>query len=49
MELKCLVVILSEGSWGADMKQVKALKPDMPSRAVAFHVFMTWEPTKHFQ
>jgi len=36
-----LLFILSVGSWGTDMKQVKILKPDMPSRAVAFNVFMT--------
>lgn len=44
IQLKCLVFILSVGSWGTDMKQVKALKPDVLSRAVAFNVFMTWEP-----
>lgn len=31
------------------MKQVEALKPEVPSRAVAFNAFMTWEPPKHFQ
>lgn len=44
-----LVFILSVGSWGTDMKQVKALKPDLTSRAVAFDVFMSWEPPKHSQ
>lgn len=47
-QLKCLVFTLTVGSWRTDMKQVKALKPDVPSRTVAFNVFMTWEPPKHF-
>lgn len=47
-QLKRSVFTLSVGSWGTDMKQVKALKPGVPSRAVAFNVFMTREPTKHF-
>lgn len=38
---KFLLFILSVGSWGIDMKQVEILKPDVPSRAVVFSVFMT--------
>lgn len=46
VQLKCSMFIVSVDSWGTNMKQVKAVKPDVPSRTVAFHVFMTWEPTK---
>jgi len=40
-QLRRSVSILSAGSQGADMEQVKVLKPDVPSGAVASNVFMT--------